>query len=229
MSKGYLVLDVENNNSKVYRCKAGCFLVDPIVAFALKNEKELKSTYIYPEKLQNLQIDEDVLVIHNATHDLPFLWHLKGIQEFFLRGGKLWDTMKAEYLLSGHLKTYKELGLRDLAVNKYGCKQREKVMEPYWDQGWDTSDIPKELVMQDVENDVLDTEKIYLAQLIETEKLGMTKAIEYQMDGVLAKIEMKVNGMKIHKETLEKNKLKLEKELEDLYKRLGVISEKYWR
>lgn len=227
MNSEYLVLDIENDNSNSYGCDAGCYLIDPIVALGFKNKNELYSTYIYPQKLDRLEIDEDLIVGHNLAHDLLFLWHLDDLQNFFKGGGQVWDTQLAEYIISGHEIKY--ASLRDIAVNTYGCPKREKHMEKYWKDGKQTSEIPKDIVKVDVENDVLDTETVYLQQRERAEKLGMLSLIKLQMDARLATIEIKYNGMKIQKETLLENKKKLEKELENFYLELKKISERYWK
>lgn len=269
MNLSYLVLDIENNNSKKFKRNAGNFLFDPIVAIGLKNNKELHSRYLYPNKIESLQIQEDIIVGHNLSHDLLFLWHLDDLQNFFKRGGKIWDTSIAEYALTKHQHKYP--ALRDIAVNKYKCKEREKVMEKYWEDDIkvvderkeifknfktmdevnqfieineyhigkfngiihkgpiQTSEIPKELVIEDVENDVLDTEKVFLQQYEIAKNLGMLKLLEFRMDGLLACIEMEYNGMCVNLDILETNQKYLQELLDQKYKKLLEIINHHWK
>lgn len=226
----YLVLDIENNSSEEAKQrgrKAGSpFVGDELVAVGLKNKTELKSLYLYKQELVFFQIDEDILVGHNLSHDLMWFWDTPWLQEFFKRGGKIWDTQVIHYLLSGQEDKYP--ALRDIAVNVHKCSEREKLMEKYWEEGFKTSDIPKELVLKDVENDVLDTESIFLQQYKRVKELGLMNFIELQMDAVCATIEMSFNGMRIDQEKLNENKIKIETELAYKKEQLINIVKEYW-
>lgn len=222
----YIALDLETTSRSAYGRKINPFLND-IVAIGLASNGQAHSEYIYPNKLKNLHIDEDVILLHNATFDLLFLWGLEDLQDFFRRGGKIWCTQYAEYLLTGQQSKF--AALRDIAVNKYGCKEREKKMEAYWAQGIGTEEIPKELVLEDVENDVLDTEKIYLKQVEKAKELGMFELIEARMDGLLATIEMEYNGLFVNKDILETNQKLLEQQIEEENINLLEIVKRYWK
>lgn len=212
--KAYICLDIENDNNPEtrYGRKAGNFLFDKIVAVGWKDKHLVQSLYTN-EVPRQFYKGYDLIIGHNLIHDLLFLWKDSWLQDWLKAGGRIHDTMYAEYLLSGQQLTYKDLGLRKLAVEKYGCKEREKKMEKYWDEGKLTSEIPKELVLEDVSNDVLDTEQIYLKQIEALEEAGMTNLFEGIMDFELATIEMTYNGMFINKEIFEKNKAALKQEL----------------
>lgn len=93
------------------------------------------------------------------------------------------------------------------------------------------SDLPKDKVLEDVRNDVLDTETIYLKQIEELDKRGpiFKQLVINQMDCLLSTTEMEYNGMKIDKKQLAKDKLILEQELMQIDKELTILVEKYWR
>lgn len=222
----YLVFDLETG-FKTYYERKGNFKFNPIVAIGLAKDKEVVSEYIYPNKLTSFKIEEKVLVGHNIKFDLLYIWHLNDTQDFFKRGGKVWDTAVAEYMLTGQQHKYP--ALRDIAVTKYGCKERQKKMEEYWNDNVDTMYIPKEIVLEDVENDVIDTESIYLQQVEKAKKLGMYELIEDHMDFVLATTEMEYNGIFIDEEILENNKQTLEMELSNEKESLSKIIERYWK
>lgn len=272
----YLVFDIENNSStisKKYGKKAGTPLLgDELVAYGLKSSAflEVYGFYVYPNVIKEFNIDEDVLVGHNISHDLQWFWHLGSLQDFFKRGGRVWDTQLAHYILSGQTEKYP--ALRDIAVRCYGCPERQKLMEEYWEDtthilDWSTkkilynfpritnnievaqysdihypktsieiihgniqtSDISKELVLEDVKNDVLDTEQIYLQQLVIAEKQGQTRLIELMNDALLATFECSWNGMKIDLDTLQKNKLELEQKLAKKKAELESLILPFWR
>lgn len=230
----YLVLDIKNNNSNSYDCKAGCFAVDEIVAIAFNNGQAVRSEYLYPNNPVKLELNEvDVLVGHNITHALLFLWHLGDLQAFFKRGGKIWDTQYAHYTLSGQQEKYPKL--RDIAARCYGCPERIKwidnllfnKVEP--NDYKQVSDLSKDKVLEDVSQDVEDTGKIYLQQVEKAKKLGMYSLLELEMDAILATTEMRFNGMYIDRNIMKKNKDKLEVELKKEYEKLEELIQKYWR
>lgn len=226
----YLVIDCENDNSDKYERKAGNFLYDPIVAIGIKElQYEVVAVYFddSDEDVDFIWPNAQIIVGHNIKHDLLFLWNIPQLQTWLQQGGQIWDTQLVEYIITGHQSRY--AALRDLAVNKYGCIAREKLMEKYWDQGFKTSEIPKDMVLEDVKNDVLDTEQIYLKQLEIVKSQGQQMLIKTQMDGLLATIEMEYNGMKISLDTLEANKLQLQAKLEEKQAQLLELVRPYWR
>lgn len=222
----YIVYDSETGFKEAYGRK-GNFKINPIVAMALKNSKELYSEYIYPNKLERFIVDEDILVGFNIKYDLLYIWGLEDLQNFFKRGGKIWDCQEAHYTLTGQQEKYP--ALREVAVRCYGCKQREKKMEEYWEKGIDTFDIPKELVIEDVEFDVLDTEQVYLKQLDIAKEKGMLNLIESRMDGILALCEYEYNGIYVNRDILETNQKLLEDELKIEKEKLNNLVQRYWK
>ena len=168
----------------------------------------------------------DFLVGHNIKFDLLYIWEREDLQQWFKDGGRIWDTQLAHFILSEQQEQYP--ALRDIAVRCYGCDQRTKQMEEYWKQGIDTKDIPKELVIEDVMNDVKDTENIFFKQLQLANNKGMLLLIELQMDALLATTEIEYNGVYTNKDILYNNKAELVKVLEEKTKLFLDISNKYW-
>lgn len=268
----YRVVDLETGIQEALGRK-GCYLINDIVAMGVAYQGKAQSKYYtstdFNEALQFLD-NTDIIVGHNIKFDLLYLWKLPKLQEWLSRGGRIWDTQLAEYMLSGQQHKYP--ALRDIAVNKYGCKEREKRMEKYWDDktikvlDWrtkalikdfpygtdrftvaewadenfkgsidivygaiDTKDIPKDLVLEDVENDVLDTEKVMLAQVGTAKKHEMYDLVMEQMEGLLATTEMEYNGLSIDNDEFKSNKNSIIDDLEAAYIKLKVISGEYYK
>ncbi len=165
--------------------------------------------------------DVNLLIMHNSAYDLKFIWRNDELQDFFKRGGRVWDTQLVEYILSGQRHKYP--ALRDIAVNKYGCRERIKNIE-----GRNTEDVPIELLLEDVRNDVIDTEAIALEQAKTAKKEGMTGLILTQMDARLSTIEMEYNGFKVNKDVLLANKQEQQDKLRPIIEEIGQIAKKYW-
>lgn len=226
----YLILDLECDIKSIYGRKSH-FRHNDIVSIGTKSPDQGQYKWVYGDKSEEFRgkfkIEQDILVGHNLKYDLLYLWNLKGFQEFLSRKGQIWCTMTAEYYLSGQQSKY--AGLRELAVNKAGCQERPKLMEEYWSQGVTTSEIDKSIVLQDLRQDVLDTEQLYLKQIEESQKLNMTGFIQSEMELLLATIEMEFNGFKINQQVLENNKKELEIKKEQVLTDLNTKIRNYWK
>ncbi len=227
MVPNYLILDVESTVSNCYGRKANA-LTSKLVAIGLCKDGESTAKYVYGQQFRYLDLDGiDVIVGHNLAYDLTFFWQQPWLDDFFKQGGTIWDTQLAENILTG--QQYKYAALRDIAVNKYGCQPREKLMESYWDAGKCTSEIPEALVLKDVTQDVEDTEKVFLQQVDLCNKNNLLKLTLLQMDALCATIEMSYNGMAINQTTLAKNKVALERELDKTQQQLLKIVQEVWK
>lgn len=164
---------------------------------------------------------KDMIIAHNAKFDLLFLWRNDEIQDFFKRGGRIFDTQLAEYIISGQRHKYP--ALRNIAVNNYGCKERVKHIE-----GKKTQDVDIKLLLEDVRNDVLDTEQVVLKQLKVLKQEGMFNLTLSQMDAVLATTEMEYNGMYINQDILDNNCKDLQQQLTKNQQDLESTIKKCW-
>lgn len=226
----YLVFDIENNNTKKYARSAGNFLYDSVVAIGFKEfEQDAKGHWVFEGPGWNCGALNQyrILVGHNIKHDLLFHWKSPHLQEWLKTGGKIWDTQLVHYLLSGQQETYP--ALREIAVRDYNCPFREKKMEPFWDLGRQTSEISKEIVLEDVKNDVIDTETIFLKQYEEIHKRDMISLIEVENQALLATCQIEATGMKVNLEILNQNKKELEAQLLQKEQQLSELVKRNWK
>lgn len=231
----YLVCDLETGTKEMHKRKGNPWY-NPIVAIGLKpSDFDALADYVYDDNdhldgILRLWLSEEsnyqILVGHNIKFDLLYLWKLPVFQDWLSRGGRIYDTQLAEYMLSGQRHKYP--ALRDIAVNKYGCAEREKFMEAYWDKGIDTMDIPHELVLNDVRSDVLDTEQVMLQQLAKAKKAGVYKLIMAQMEGLLATTEMEYQGIYINRDILINHQEQIQNQLSELYRKAQTLAAPYW-
>lgn len=219
----YVILDTEttmlqvNAKGKHY---SDPLLGDTILTIGLKYKDRLESyTQDYMPKgwLEGI----DLIIGHNLSFDLKFIWRNDELQAFFRRGGRIWDTQLVEYILSGQRHKYP--ALRDIAVNKYSRPERVKHIE-----GRLTQETPIELLLEDVRNDVLDTEAIALAQARIAKEEGMTGLIQSQMDGRLCTIEEEYNGFKVNQDLMQKNSDEIEEKLIPLHEEIEELGRKYF-
>jgi hypothetical protein len=136
-----------------------------------------------------LNIPDDVwlLVCHNAPYDVDwFLFQQRPqIMAFLKRGGRIYCTAYAEYLLSHQLKTYPSL---DETAPDYGGSHKVDGIKILWEQGVLTKDIDPALLREYLAGpggDVENTRKIFYGQYVKLVEAGMWGMALERMEGML--------------------------------------------
>jgi len=127
----YLVLDEETQIHKGYKRKANPFIKDNYIVargWKLQGDKRCSAAfYKSAEDVPELDIpaDVDVIVAHNAKFEMLYEMRFspKSLRAFFKRGGRIWCTQYAEYLLNAQQQKYHMISLNELAP-KYGGKTK---------------------------------------------------------------------------------------------------------
>jgi len=233
----YQIFDLETTIAERYKRKANPFIKDNwVVAEGWKVEGDAQCSWLYLTEEQSrkgfLRIPEHVTVIvgHNIKFDL--LWELcrvnTDLEAFLKRGGRIWCTQYAEYLLRAQHKNWHMNSLNDVSI-AYGGTTKIDMVKELWEDGVNTPDIPEDLLIDYLvgteeegrnAGDIGNTEMVYLGQIEKAEKLGMTQMIRERMDGLLATTFMEFYGLRVDtkfaREYLKEQKAKLaiaEKEL----------------
>lgn len=224
----FLTLDLETTSETHHKRKGNPFF-NRILCSGLKYSKApaIVNTKDYLSK--GTYSGVKVLVGHNIKYDLLYDWRNPELQEFFRRGGRIWDTSVVEYTLSGQQSQYPKL--TTIEVENYGFAPRPKNLEAYRDtEGFlDTTKVPINLLEEDVRNDVTRTETIALKQVQACQNQGMMALARVVNDSVLATTEMEFNGVYINKEILERNQKELEVEIQLCLKGIQQLVEPLWK
>lgn len=207
----YLIFDRETENHEYKNRVASPFCNDNwTIALGWKKQGDSKCSYEYYsakhlEKPLVIPDDVAILVGHNIKFDLLYGWSDPGLKNFLKRGGKIWCTQYAEYLLEGQVQE-SQMNSMDSIVLKYGGRKKIDSVKALWESGFLTSQIDKDMLIdylvgteQEGRNsgDIGNTELIFLGQLKKAAELGMVKSIMTRMDGLLCTTEMEYNGLKI--------------------------------
>ena len=207
----YLIFDRETENHEYKNRVASPFCSDNwTIALGWKKQGDTKCSHEYytaKHLVKPLVIDDDVSIIvgHNIKFDLLYGWDDPGLTRFLKRGGKIWCTQYAEYLLEGQVQE-SQMNSMDSIVLKYGGRKKIDSVKALWEAGFLTSQIDKDMLIdylvgteQEGRNsgDIGNTELIFLGQLQKATELGMVKSILTRMDGLLCTTEMEYNGLKI--------------------------------
>lgn len=165
-----------------------------------------------------LKIDDDVTVLvgHNIKFDQTYeIANCNNLDmlKFFQRGGRIWCTQLAEYLLKCMSRKYHMNAMDDIAES-YGGRTKIDQIKAMWAAGIQTADIDEDLLADYLvgtkeekrnSGDIGNTEKIYLGQVKIAQELGMYKALLHRMESLAATTEMEINGIKIDMERAHKN------------------------
>lgn len=163
--------------------------------------------------------DEGYAVVgHNIKFDLHHLRAAnEGWWEYVMRNG-VWDTSIAEYLLTAQIEKYPSL---DSCAVKYGGTVKDnRLKDEFWGKGIDTTEIPEDIILPYLEQDVLNTKIIAEAQIEEAERLGMMPLMRAMMSAMLATAEMEWNGLYVDLDRLESIQETLETERRSLLQKL---------
>jgi len=154
---------------------------------------------------QWLSIPDDVwlLVAHNAPFEMDwfFVQQRDEILKFVKRGGRIFCTAYAEYLLTNQQETYPAL---DATAPKYGGTRKVDGVKLLWEQGVLTSQIDKDLLFDQYligpEGDIQNTRLTFYGQAQALQARGMWDMALLRMDGLIYNCLAMDAGLHVHRD-----------------------------
>lgn len=205
------VIDWETSTKQSYGRKANPFDKDNyVVAYGVKYNNSPSKLY-YMENLPNNWLDGvKLLIAHNSKFDLTWIWGDPYFRNWLREGGKIWCTQYAEYILTGQQAQWNSLN--ELSA-KYGGSQKNDEIKAMWEAGIDTIDIPKDMLLDYLDDDLCNTRIVFKAQVERAKQLSMINSLYTHMEGLLALTEMEYNGLYVNHEVAEGHRKELEQQL----------------
>ena len=217
------VLDVENNSL----IREGKKIMDPwepsnhlvqVGTLNVDNPDEMHLlTFDHQEKkdttggaafvLQAVLDETTLLILHNARHDMPWLW-----ESGFRYEGKIYDTMIGEYLLLRGVK--RSTSLANCAEERQLPSRKLDVLKEYYKKGYNTDEIPLDELLEYLSGDLHVTRELFLAQehdFSQPESQSMIRVRDISMDVCMTLCKMYQRGFKVDRDALEE----VRKEFED--------------
>lgn len=225
----YLILDLETTTIRRYKRIANPFTKENYIV--LSGARDYKGNVFMPkryfdrgvalryddpgvtssnylvEKSSELSLflpslnDYDVIVGHNIKFDLLQIWRDAELKKFLKRGGKIWDTMYAEYLLTGQeVKLGRGAGLEDVARSYGGQTPKLDAVKRAWAEGKETYEIPYPTLTEYLHGDLENTELIFRKHMERALHQRQVIICSARMDGLLCTTEMEYNGLKTNVE-----------------------------
>lgn len=215
----YVTFDLETTVKSLAKRKASPFnLNNFIVAIGWKRQNcSVQGSYSktgehHPNWFEGLLAGTKLLVGQNIKFDILYaITRSESAYAAWMQwveaGGNVWDCQLAEYLLRGQEQSAHMLSMDEM-VEEYGGNTKVDEVKAMWEAGYDTPEIPEDLLMRylcgetkddgtRVFGDIENTEIIFLGQLKKARKRGHLKSIMLNMGSLLASIEMEKNGMAV--------------------------------
>ncbi len=173
-------------------------------------------------QLQEIQNEFDGairIVGHNIKFDLHWLKAI-GIHYDHLN---LYCTQVAEYLIEKQQP--QSLKLSELC-KKYNIPNKLEDVSVYWNSGFNTDEVPAELLLDYCHRDVLATQCLFRKQIPILKKLNLVQLAKLEFELIKSIVEIEVNGLKLNTDLLRKTVIETEKQLQiydqQLKRLLGV-------
>ncbi|HVH93248.1 MAG TPA: DNA polymerase [Candidatus Acidoferrum sp.] len=172
-----------------------------------------------PSKWLTIPDDVWLVVAHNAAFEMDWMLHTERdeIMKFLKRGGRIFCTAYAEYLLTNQQETYPAL---DVVAPKYGGTHKVDGVKLLWEQGKLTSEIDKDLLFDQYllgsGGDIDNTRRVFYGQVAELQRRGMWDMALLRMEGLIYNCFAMDSGLHVHRSVAFTQKEEQEAKLAEL-------------
>lgn len=198
-----------------------------IVSLCLKLNDEIR-TFIFNHKdvpfkpidlpeIQSYFDRADVIIAHNLKFDLHWIHHI-GVDT---SNNRYFDTLVAEYLIRGQ-RAGTKLSLKDLST-KYGIPEKIDAVAEWWDSGYETDEIPLDTLIPYGEQDVLNCEAIFKAQIPIIKAQNQSKIVKLRSESLRVTQQIEYNGMMIDKDFCSEMSSDYDRQITEMYDLLNQI------
>lgn len=166
--------------------------------------------------VQDILNETTLLIMHNATHDLSWLWECG-----YDYTGAIYDTMLAEYILARGQSL--EFSLAATAERRGLAEQKEDYLKQCLKQGINTNETDLSKLSLYLRADLLTTRELFLDQereYAEPESKSLHVVRDVTFDTCKTLTQMRMSGFKVDLQELEKVRTDFEREKADIEDRL---------
>jgi DNA polymerase I-like protein with 3'-5' exonuclease and polymerase domains len=181
------------------------------------NHDEAKDTTGKGRKFVQQVLDmTTLLIMHNAQHDLMWLW-----ESGFKYDGSIYDTMLAEYVLDRGQRS--PLSLAACAERRQLEVQKDDTLKRYFKEGYNVNEIPlKELTFY-LRHDLLTTSELFHAieaDYAKPDSTSLHTIRDTTFDTCRTLTQMYMSGIRVDLQVLEQVRHEFEKEKAEIEARL---------
>ena len=173
----------------------------------------------YHNRVQWFLDEATVLIMHNAAHDLLWLW-----ESGFKYDGPVFDTMLAEYVLQRGIK--EPLSLEACAERYELDTKKQDTLKEYFAKGYSTRDIPYNELTEYLSADLHATQQLadkLMYRLNTPADSGLMTTVQLTNEVAVALSRMYQNGFTIDRKALDDVRTEYEQERDTLKHELQVM------
>ena len=187
------------------------------------DHKEHLSGRDYSDRVQWFLDEATVLICHNASHDLLWLW-----ESGFKYDGPVFDTMLAAYVLQRGIK--EPLSLEACAERYELDTKKQDTLKEYFSKGYTTRDIPLDELTEYLSADLHATQQLsdkLMYRLNTPEDSGLRSIVDLTNEVAVCLARIYQRGFNVDLKVLDEVKLEYENEKQilekELYNRVHTI------
>ena len=166
----------------------------------------------YYERVQMLLDEATVLIMHNAAHDLLWLW-----ESGFKYDGPVYDTMLAEYVLQRGIK--KPLSLEACAERYDLDTKKQDTLKEYFKRGFSTRDIPYNELAEYCAADITATQQLAEKQMLRLnsqDDAGLMNTVDLTNQVAVCLARIYQRGFTVDMQALDSVRQEFEQERDEL-------------
>lgn len=168
-------------------------------------------------KIQEVIDSADVLVAHNMKFDHNWLtWLLVDTS-----GKRLYCTQVAEYIIRGQARQPYTL---EYLSKFYGLPPKIDKVKTFWDAGYETNEVPMEILRPYLRQDCLNTLFIYEIQQDLIRRKGLQQMITLEMEKLRVLSRIECNGMRTHRDRAVAYSKEFRSQVDDLDWRIHQVA-----
>ena len=195
----------------------GCKPLDePCQVFTFDHTEVKEDVQANHAAVQKMLDETTLLVGHNISHDLVWLW-----ESGFKYDGAVFDTMLGDYVLQRGIKVPLDLG--NVAI-RHNCEvMKQDTIKEYFKRGYSTRDIPHAELSMYLEHDLGATEGIYKSiqtRLQTPQDQGLASTIEMSNEVCVVLSRIYQTGIRVDLEALDAVRVQFETEKAEIIKLL---------
>ena len=179
-------------------------------------EQQIELTTKYHERVQWFLDNATVLIMHNAAHDLLWLW-----ESGFKYDGPVFDTMLAEYVLQRGIK--EPLSLEACAERYELDTKKQDTLKEYFAKGYSTRDVPYNELTEYLSADLHATQQLsdkLMYRLNTPADSGLMTTVQLTNEVAVSLSRMYQNGFTIDSKALDDVRTEYEQERDTLKREL---------
>ena len=176
-----------------------------------------ESGFDYSDRVQWFLDQATVLIMHNASHDLMWLW-----ESGFKYDGPVFDTMLAEYVLQRGDKS-KPLSLEACAERYQLDTKKQDTLKEYFAKGYSTRDIPLDELSEYCIADIKATQQLadkQIRRLNSQSDAGLMGTVDLTNQAAVCLARIYQRGFAVDFDALDVVRQEFEQERDDLEKDL---------